>query len=141
MTDFFLHKANHIVNQTLADLNGENYFKSWALTVPARILYAIDAVIRVVSTALAMLSLVLSCIESFATWNLAPCKQSWQRLDLAVNQFINSTIGIVCTHLGYWLHTQDERPLERMLQTVAYIFPKWLGLSSNGLIVVGWGQR
>ena len=154
MSTQVLSCAQHLVHQSMDNLDRGQHVKSWALTVPARAAFACAAVISAVETPFAMLGVLFQSLQFVFTWGRSSIdlENSLQNLDLTINQSLNATIGaLISPQLGSFLHTNRAKIFESMLITMSVaavafaaikiapkIAPNLIFLSSEGDWTFGW---
>lgn len=77
----------------------KKYLKSWAQTVPARLLNTIDAIINLVMIPFSSIKVLFYYLQAFYTWDFQAkdLKDSIENLYNHTNNFVSSTIGIIST--------------------------------------------
>ena len=146
--------AQNLVRQSQDELDRNNILESWALTVPARVVYACAAIINVVELPFATLAVLFHSLQFIVAWGRHDVylQESLIDLDLTINHFFCSTMGaLISTQLGSWLHANDIRPFEWMLglsaaaaftvaavQVIVKTAPNMIFISSRGDWTFGW---
>jgi|GEM_PF-2811405 len=150
MTTCFYNHAQSLVNQSIDDLNQGFFLTSWAKTIPARAAFACDSVVKAVELPFAMLGVFFQTIGLFFTWgqNGDTWQNSVARLDITVNQLLNSAIGaVISTQLGSYLHSEGFPSFEciaiaglvsAMAPYILANLPDQIYITSQGDWIFGW---
>jgi hypothetical protein len=116
MSSLFLESALNLTEQSLDDIHSHHYLRSWMLTVPARVTYAMNAVSCAVAIPFSMIGLFFRSLEYVFTWGNSHNKfeNSLFNLNLAINRLFSSCVGaLISTHWGYNLHgKKSDQPFE-----------------------------
>lgn len=154
MSTVMLNYAHHLVDQSICELDNNQFLKSWALTVPARAAFACQGVVNAVELPFTMLGVLfrsLQFIYTFGRSSLA-LQNSLTNLDLTANRLLNSTIGaLISPQLGSNFDKQGVRTFEGLLTAItigaiAYaiiinapqIGPNMIFVSPDGYWTFGW---